>query len=60
MQKFLLLVINNSDNYHTRHEYCVPFSLNITKLHMLELTFFSVDLELVSKDLLYYVKSEML
>ena len=26
---------------------------------MLELTFLSVDLELVSKDLLYYVKSEM-
>ena len=59
MQKFLLLVIDDSEVCHNRHEHCVYFCMNIITLHMWELVFLSVDKELISEDLLYYVQTEI-
>ena len=59
MQKFLLLVIDDSEVYHNRHEHCVSFCMNIITLCMWELVFLGVDIELISEDLMYYVQTEI-
>ena len=60
MEKFLLLVINDSEVYHNRHEHCVSFCMNNITLHMWELVFLGVDIELISEDLMYNVQTEII